>query len=60
MIPPRNSVRVPSNALDAHRAVLAPDHDDPLDAKLTFDDVTMLGFGLVAILGSLALLALGL
>ena len=56
---PKRSVRTPSDALGARPRVLTPRDGDPLDADLTFDDVTMLGFALVAILGVIALLALG-
>ena len=58
-MPPTTRIRTSSNGLDPRPRVLAPRHDDPLDAPLTFDDITMLGFALVAILGAISLLALG-
>ncbi len=58
-MPPTSRIRTSSNALDPRPGVLAPVHDDPLDADLSFDDITMLGFALVAILGAISLLALG-
>ena len=33
--------------------------DDPLDAELTFDDATMLGFAAFAVVTAIALLVLG-
>ena len=56
---PRSSL-TPSARFDARSGSRTPRHDDPLDASLTFDDVTMLGFALVAVLGAVALLTLGL
>lgn len=56
---PTSRIRTSSNAPHPGPGVLAPGHDDPLDAALSFDDITMLGFALVAILGAISLLALG-
>lgn len=40
--------------------LLPPPDDDPLDADLTFDDVTMLTFAAVAIVCAAVLMAMGL
>ena len=57
-MPPRSSLP-PSTQVHSRRGLLASRHDDPLDASLTFDDVTMLGFALIAVLSAVALLTLG-